>query len=200
MKKKQVKILFIGNSHTYYHDLPAIVAEKAENDGYDCQVTLLAHPGWYLKQHVEQPDVRFNIKYGHYDYVVLQEHSHPFDHIDDYQAAAEMLNHWITEAGSKTVIYGTWSRKAEGSEQERMNLINRELADHLHAVYAQVGESWWSYLRSWPNTEMYEADGEHASEEGMLFVAKMIWTAISSDIYRAELIEKAAAKKKGQSN
>ena len=90
-RKKKVKILFIGNSHTYYHDLPAWVALMAKEEGYECDVTMLAHGGWYLHQHVEEPDVRFNIKFGHYDYVVLQEHSHPFDDVPGYIEAATRI-------------------------------------------------------------------------------------------------------------
>ncbi len=56
---------------------------------------MLAHGGWYLHQHVEEPDARFNIKYGHYDYVVLQEHSHPFDDVPGYIEAATTLASWI---------------------------------------------------------------------------------------------------------
>ena len=51
VRKKKVKILFIGNSHTYYHDLPAWVALMAKEEGYECDVTMLAHGGWYLHQH-----------------------------------------------------------------------------------------------------------------------------------------------------
>ena len=122
-KKKHLKVLFIGNSHTYYHDLPAWVALMAREEGYECDVTMLAHGGWYLRQHVKEPDVRFNIKYGHYDYVVLQEHSHPFDDIPGYIEAATTLSGWIREAGSKPVIYGTWARKTEKHVQETMNKV-----------------------------------------------------------------------------
>ena len=94
-KKKHLRVLFIGNSHTYYHDLPAWVALMAKEEGYECDVTMLAHPGWYLHQHVKEPEVRFNIKYGHYDYVVLQEHSHPFDDIPGYIEAATKIAEWV---------------------------------------------------------------------------------------------------------
>ena len=70
-RMKKVKILFIGNSHTYYHDLPAWVALMAKEEGYECDVTMLAHGGWYLHQHVEEPDVRFNIKFGHYIHLMM---------------------------------------------------------------------------------------------------------------------------------
>ncbi len=33
----------------------------AKEEGYECDVTMLAHPGWYLHQHVKEPEVRFKI-------------------------------------------------------------------------------------------------------------------------------------------
>lgn len=184
-QKKHLRVLFIGNSHTYYHDLPAWVALMAKEEGYECDVTMLAHPGWYLHQHVKEPEVRFNIKYGHYDYVVLQEHSHPFDDIPGYIEAATKIAEWVRKAGSKPVIYGTWARKTEKSVQETMNSVNRRLAENLDALYAPVGESWWSYKESWPETEMYDEDGSHASERGIEFAAKIIWRTIEMDWSRS---------------
>lgn len=184
MKKQKVKILFIGNSHTYVNDLPAIVQEIAHDDGWEIDVTMIAHSGWYLKQHVQEPDVLFNIRYGQYDYVVLQEHSHPFDCIEDYKAAAVILTGWIQDAGSTPVIYGTWAMKDQEAEQARMNQVNRELAESCGAILAPVGESWWTYMRSYPNLAMYAEDGAHASPHGSEYAAKMIWTSIRTDMAR----------------
>ena len=39
MKKEQLKILFIGNSHTYYNDMPAMVKGFIEEKGCNCSVT-----------------------------------------------------------------------------------------------------------------------------------------------------------------
>ena len=180
-RKKKVKILFIGNSHTYYHDLPAWVAQMAREEGYECDVTMLAHGGWYLRQHADEPDVRFNIKFGHYDYVVLQEHSHPFDDIPGYIEAATVLAGWIREAGSIPVIYGTWAMKEEEPVQATMNEVNQKLAEDLGALYAAVGEAWWPYRSSWSEIEMYDEDGAHASERGIEFAAKIIWRTIEGD-------------------
>ena len=177
-----MRILFIGNSHTYYNDLPAILQRIAREDGYEVEVTMIAHGGWYLRQHVAEPDVPFNIRYGRYDYVVLQEHSHPFDCIEDYREAAATLVQWIREAGSEPVIYATWARKAEEPEQARMNQVNRELAESLGAILAPVGENWWGYMRSQPDIEMYAEDGAHASPRGSEFAAGTIWAAIRENI------------------
>ena len=102
---KKLRILFIGNSHTYYNDMPNMVAEKSRKEGYDCEVTMIAHGGWFLEQHVQEPDVRFNILYGHYDYVVLQEHSHPFGPEEKLFDAVRQLNTWIREANAKPLVH-----------------------------------------------------------------------------------------------
>ena len=182
MAKQSIRILFIGNSHTYFNDLPAIVQSMAARSGREVQVVMIAHGGWYLKQHMEEPDVSFNIKYGHYDYVVLQEHSHPFDRLEDYREAAGTLCRWAKEAGSRPVIYGTWSRREEPQEQDRMNRFNRELAADLEVLYAGVGESWWTFMKDHPEIEMYASDGAHASEKGSEFAAGVLWSVIEKDL------------------
>ena len=181
--EKMLRILFIGNSHTYYNDMPEMVARRFRDEGYDCQTTMLAHPGWYLKQHVNEPDVRYNIRYGRYDYVVLQDHSHPFGPEEDFFEAAFTLNEWIREAGSKPVIYMTWARENEEEEQDRMTRVHKQVAERIDALIAPVGENWWDYKRCWPDINLYDADGAHASEAGSDFAAKYIWDAIYHDLH-----------------
>ena len=181
-KNKTVRILFIGNSHTYFNDLPHIVQVLAGEDGYDCQVAMLAHGGWYLAQHAEEPEVRFNIRYGKYDYVVLQEHSHPFGPEEKFFQAVLALNQLIREAGSTPVIYATWARKTEPQEQDRMDAAHARIAEATGALLAPVGKYWWAYQKSWPEAEMYAEDGAHASRAGSEFAAKYIWETIIDDI------------------
>lgn len=180
--KKHLRLLFIGNSHTYYNDMPAMVAEIAKKSGFECDVTMIAHGGWYLAQHVEEPDVKFNILYGHYDYVILQEHSHPFGPEEKYYEAVRILNKWIREAGSIPVIYETWAKKNEESEQPRMNAAHEQIAKEIGAILAPVGENWWGIKKSQPDVEMYYEDGAHASRRGSEFAAKTIWESIQTDI------------------
>ncbi|MDO4978279.1 MAG: hypothetical protein Q4E53_13590 [Eubacteriales bacterium] len=181
---KNLRILFIGNSHTYFNDMPQLVAKRFREDGYECEVTMIAHGGWYLDQHVKEPDVRFNILYGHYDYVVLQEHAHPFGPEERFLNAVKTLNEWIREANATPVIYMTWAKKEEEEKQKHMTDFHKEVAKEIDALIAPVGEYWWDYMRSWPDIEMYYEDGAHASFEGSDFAAKYIWDAIFTDLNR----------------
>ena len=68
-----------------------------------------------------------------------------------------------------------------------MDHVNRTLVEELNAIYAPVGENWWGYQRFYPQIEMYESDGAHASANGAEFAAKIIWTAIESDLTKRRL-------------
>ena len=188
MKKKDLNILFIGNSHTYYNDMPLTVKRRAEEEGYHCRVTMLAHPNWFLSQHAEEPEARFNILYGGYDYVILQEHAHPFGPQEEFLDAAITLNKMIREAGSTPIIYECWAKKDEPEKQTYMNEVHRHIAEEIKALIAPVGENWWTYKESWPDLEMYDEDGAHASRAGSDFAAKHIWEEICTDLYRKERI------------
>ena len=178
MPGESVSILFVGNSHTFVNDMPLTVRRLAEKEGFACRVTMIAHGGWFLAQHAGEPDVRFNILYGGYDYVVLQEHAHPFGPVEKYRDAVLTLNGMIREAGSVPVIYETWSQKAEPEMQEVMNRAHREIAREIDAVLAPVGEGWQAYGAGHPDTEMYADDGAHASSAGSAFAAEVIWKTI----------------------
>ena len=180
--KKQLSILFIGNSHTYYNDMPLMVKDRAKDEGYDCRVCMIAHPGWYLDQHAKEPEVRFNILYGGYDYVVLQEHAHPFGPEERFMDAVVKLDQMIRKAGSRTILYSCWSRKTEPEAQAHMDQVHRLAAERVNALLAPVGENWWDYQKSYPELELYAQDGEHASEAGSDFAAKYIWETILTDL------------------
>ena len=185
--KKLYNVLFIGNSHTYFNDMPLMLQRRAKEAGYNCRVVMIAHGGWYLAQHVEEPDVRFNILFGGYDYVVLQEHAHPFGPVEKFRDAAVQLNEWIREAGSTPVVYECWARKAEPEAQAVMNEAHRQIAEEIGALIAPVGENWWKYQESNPGLDMYYKDGAHASAAGSDFAAKCIWETIYTDLQRRSL-------------
>lgn len=182
---KKLRILFVGNSHTYYNDMPEMVRQRfTDEDGFDCEVVMIAHGGWFLAQHAEEPDVRFNIRYGHYDYVILQDHAHPFGPEEKFYDAVRTLTGWIKEAGSTPVIYTTWARKNEPEKQAQMSAAHRKIAEETGSLLAPVGEEWWHYRKDHPEIEMYREDGSHATEAGSDFAAGLIRNVIHADLIR----------------
>lgn len=100
----------------------------------DINEEMLAHPGWFLEQHANDPEARFNILYGGYDYVILQEHAHPFGPEEVFLNAARTLNTWIRDAGAIPIIYETWAKKDEPHLQSHMNEVHRRVAAEIGKV------------------------------------------------------------------
>ncbi len=181
MEKLKLRVLFIGNSHTYKNDMPAVFRQLAEEEQYDCEVAMLAHGGWYLEQHLEEPETRFNIQHGHYDYVVLQEYAHPFGPEEKLFRAVEELDELILNAKAKTVLYMPWAVKNQPEKQEALTEAHETLARELGLILAPVGKEWWKFRKENPSVELYADDGQHASRYGSWFAAKHIWHAVQQD-------------------
>lgn len=173
-----MKFLFIGNSHTYFNDMPDIFKKLCASNGIEADCVMLAHGGMGLDFHLNQPEVKYNILYGGYDYVILQHIAHPFENEEVMISSGIELNKWIREGNATPVLYMTWSEKDNPEGQEKMTNAYRRLGAEINAIVAPVGVSWWSLIDSNPEIELYYSDGKHASEKGSLLAACTIFAAI----------------------
>ena len=138
------RVLFIGNSHTYFNDMPALFADFWEAGTVESPfVTMLAHPGktweWHLQEYKE---VRFNLLYGRYDYCVLQQAAHPFPGEEETLRDGRILAQLCQQSGTQPVISMTWAEKAYPEHQQVMVDTYRQLACETGAILSPVGEIW----------------------------------------------------------
>ena len=70
-KDKSNKILFVGNSKTYVHDIPNKVKQMATNQGYSISVKSVTKGGYTLSELADEFSSK--ITSGSYDCVILQE-------------------------------------------------------------------------------------------------------------------------------
>ncbi len=173
-----MNILFIGNSHTYFNDMPALFQRVCTQNRETVRVAMLAHGGKGLDFHAAEPEARFNICCGEYDVVVLQHIAHPFGEEEAFFAAAKTLDGWIRQSGARTVLYMTWSEKNNPEGQARMTDAYKRLGEELGALVAPVGTAWQAHRAAYPETELYFSDGEHASPEGSLLAAYTLFGTI----------------------
>lgn len=165
------KVLFIGNSHTYFNDMAGIfmcIANENE-DVENVEVAMLAHPYVTLDYHKEQAEVRFNILYGNYDYVVIQQGAHPFKGEEELIENGKAINEFIKEAGATPVAYMTWAKKDEPENQEEMTKAYKNFAKEINGILAPVGEVFRELKEE--NIRVYHSDGGHASKIGSYVAA-----------------------------
>ena len=173
-----MKTLFIGNSHTYFNDMPAIFQKICKENGIDMHVTMLTQGGMGLDYHAKQEQVRFNILFGGYDVVVLQHTAHPMGDLDEMRKGAETILQWVREAGSRPIFYQTWAAKGDEAFQPTMSAVYDQLGAALNVEVAPVGNLWQQTRREDPSLELYYTDGQHASPAGSALAARVIFETV----------------------
>jgi len=168
-----MKILFIGNSHTFVHYVPARV--QAFCRSHDCPIepVMLTHPGMGLDWHLQQSQTYFNLMYGGYDAVILQHNAHPFPGKESLMKAGEQMTA-LTPKGTKIYLYMTWSEKNNPQGQAVMSEAYEALAEKTGASICPVGRVWWQVAEAYPEEELFFADGEHSSVLGASLSAAVI--------------------------
>ncbi|HEX4931546.1 MAG TPA: MBL fold metallo-hydrolase [Gemmatimonadaceae bacterium] len=188
---KPLRVLFIGNSYTYYNNLPAIVADFARTGRYERAVTveMVAQGGASLRDHWMSGEALAAIRRGTWDYVVLQEQSMlgvmladgapSVNDPDHFHAYARLFAREIAGAGATPVFYLTWARKATPALQQRLTSAYAAIARETGARLAPAGIAWQGVRAARPTLELYDPDGTHPSPAGSYLAAATLWATIS---------------------
>ena len=175
-----MKILFIGNSHTFFNDMPRLVSDMVrEATGGDCESVMLAYGGRSLKWHMseERFAVRYNLLHGGYDYCVMQEVAHPMtDEQETYENVRKIVD-LCRKGGTVPVIFETWCEKRMPEHQAEMNRRYRFISSETGALLAPIGEAWEKAGER--AGDLYWKDGEHASPLGDYLTALVITKTVT---------------------
>ncbi len=172
------KILFIGNSHTYFNDMPRMVQELFLCAGEKAEIAMLTHGGMSLDWHFHQEQTRFNILYGEYDSIVLQQVAHPFDGYQPLSDGVAAIRGLAEGLPARFVLYMTWAEKAHPENQAEMSAAYRRVAAEQRTGLAPAGDVWQAFRRLHPEWELYFQDGAHASALGSFLAACCIFLQV----------------------
>ena len=168
-----MKVLFVGNSHTFFNDMPELFAQFVEKTtGEKPEVVMLAYGGrdyqWHRKEYFA---LRFNLMYGGFDYCILQQAAHPYPPIEETLEYGGMIIDLCRKYGVTPVVYMTWAEKRFPENQQKMIDTCKQLAKTKGALLAPVGEVWQKVQQECPDIELYFRDGEHAGPYGDFLIA-----------------------------
>lgn len=112
---RECSVLFIGNSMTYFHDMPTAIFEPmAKAAGFDVRVQSITAGGRFLWENLQREDetalaVKAALapdKAGSYDYVILQEGMPDlYTNTERFYGAVRSLAAQIRSLGAKPALY-----------------------------------------------------------------------------------------------
>jgi len=174
-------ILFIGNSLTYWNDLPLIVQAVFDTAGGDrYEVGMIAAPDVSLEDHWNDGAARSHIERGGWQIVVLQQG--PSSLPDSRLLLRDYVMRFagpIRAIGAQPALYSVWpSRGRQGDFARAIESYALAAAD-VNGLFFPVASAWLAAWRRDSTIALYEPDGLHPSVAGSYLAALVMYRVIS---------------------
>ena len=200
--RSRLSVLFIGNSFTFTHDIPAQVVNLASADAHapvQLEVSASTIPGGTLMQAWSQGDALRLLQSRHFDIVVLQDWSMWPVRVDGRSGTYDAVGRWATaarQAGARPVLYQTWADKADSesyqpdwpyagmtpaSAQSTMEGAAQTLAATYQLPVVDVGGPFIRLAGGPGAPELYGPDSQHPSQAGAFLSAAVIYQALTGE-------------------
>ena len=200
-----LRVLWVGNSYTYYNDMPSTVRQIAATQKVKLSCTRFLKGGERLSGHLKNQQLLDAIAAGGWDYVILQEQSSapamPTRQVarEVYPAARTLdsLVH-VASPDARVIFYMTWGHKNGNrfpipeyppinryeTMQERLITSYLEMAYDNGAWCAPVGMAWRAVRSERPDCILYRPDCYHPAVPGSYLAANVIFTTILQRPYQ----------------
>jgi hypothetical protein len=186
------RVLFIGNSYTFFNDLPGLFAAMTDAAGAGWTVDSIAIAGASVANHVANPEVAITLAEG-WDVVVIQGQSvEPIVAYEGFEQGVIDLAVMIEAStpGADLVLFETWAREAGNSALGDLGLTPEEMQQGLSDGYAAaaeasggtvapVGQAWALALIEAPQIDVFDPDGSHPSLAGSFLAGSVFFGVIT---------------------
>jgi hypothetical protein len=170
-----LRVLFVGNSTTYYNDMPGLVQKLAAGDDGARPLFAVYYtaPGWSLRSASRDDGLAELLDDVRWDAVVLQEHGERASAAPDRQRResvrfARDLYDRATASGASTIVFMNWYARSES-----------DLASQLGVSVAPVSVAWGEALRLRPDLNLLARDGRHPNRAGSYLFACVFYGTLT---------------------
>lgn len=194
-----MKVLFVGNSYTFYNDLPGLFEKLARENGREVTVFSVTEGGRKLVKFQKTEDpytqrLEELLAREHFDTVFLQEFSTlPAEDYGTFFSGVRYLVEKMRGRADRTILYATWGRKPGSPDLERLGWTNESMTRALADSYTKaakelgldvsyVGPAFRKVLVRHPEIELYDPDKTHPSREGSALAAMVHYGTIFGEM------------------
>lgn len=185
---KSISILFIGNSFSYYHSLPKLIARFAQASGCDkLVVNGVFRGGATLKMLWDDGKALKKIRSKNWDYVVLQERGRLGGIVRDgvvhtgkpqeFFTYATRFDQVIKEINAKIILYcpPAFLGIDLPYDAKKMQSAYTKLAQKLNALIIPSVDAFMLASKKQPHMNLFEPDGHHPSPLGTYLIASLFY-------------------------
>jgi hypothetical protein len=182
VRAADVSVLFVGNSHTSFHDLPGLVARMIRFRQPAKTVCVRTAGVSHLEQLATDPRGKDELEAAPWKYVVLQGQKISMSGKFDYSRQEGIdFARLAKSRGAAVLFYSEWGLRDVPGDGRRNEKIYGEMARDCGAGVIPVGRAWDIALGQRPDLPLYAPDGNHQSAMGAYLTACVICGSLTGD-------------------
>lgn len=161
------RVLFVGNSLTYYNELPLMLEAIAAQAGIDVDTEAVTIGGASLQDHYRDRTALAEISRGHYQLVILQQG--PSSLAESQEHLLEWSQRFTTAiraSGARPALYMVWPERARLAYFGAVHMSYRNAALAVGGMFIPAGDTWLHAWQSEPELALYGPDQFHPSALG----------------------------------
>lgn len=181
------RVLFIGNSLTYTHNLPRTIADLARSvDETPLVYRTVAYPDYALEDHWFS-DIESDIRRGDWQLVVMQQGpSSLLANQEHLRVWSQRLDGVVKDVGARSALYQVWPSVIYLGSFDAVRTSYRNAALNVGGMFIPAGEAWQTVWAADSGFAFYSGDGLHASRLGTYMTAlvhfEMIYDRPATDL------------------
>ena len=184
-EEKKQKLLMIGNSFTFYWNLPQVLEMMFEHKGIKISVDQKTIGGSKLKEHWNY-HINENYNLDSYDFVVFNDHStYPLLETDTCAKYLKLFTELASLNKTKPFVYGTWEYPylKDISKNRNSNTMFKldSLASSFNATYVPAGNAISYAEENYPELDLYMDDQKHPSPNATYLIACVFYSMLTGD-------------------
>jgi hypothetical protein len=178
----RLRVLFIGNSFTFYNGGQALILEQLSRSAkktpppvFDqvCVFGATWEELWRYSKAVPM------IRQGGWDYVILQDYSlAAVKYRDEMDQYGRMWSKEIRAVGGTPIFFMTWARKDYPDMLPQIAGAYTAVASANHAPVAPVGLAWAAALHGRPTLGLHMKDRRHPTPAGSYLTACVFYSML----------------------
>tara|TARA_B100001057_G_scaffold306165_1_gene306332 strand:- start:1223 stop:2005 length:783 start_codon:yes stop_codon:yes gene_type:complete len=181
------KILFIGNSFTFYWNLPSQVERMSIERGLNWDVKHFTLPSATLKTLWNDPDLKSILESETFDHVIIQEHSTNI--LTNANGNSEFYFGQITSLipnSTQIHFFSTWMYPS----MEQFNINNEEypiersikqIIEDTTAKIIPIGRAFKLFQSKYPQFNLFMEDHKHPNPNGSYLASCVIFSHLSAE-------------------
>lgn len=168
-QNKKIKVLFVGNSFTYYYNLPQVVSSMAATQKVIIETRQSTVGGSNLEQHWKSEKgtkTRYLLEHKKWDYVVFNNHSlSAINTPKSFLEYGKKFVDLVREKGAEPVFMMTWAYKSNPLMQTEITRMYKKLSKITKSDYVPCGLLFAKSRKNRPSLNLFD-DDKHPSSNG----------------------------------